>query len=71
MSYIYRPKIKTFVLVLHVPLVAPHNIMSLYEFIPLPVHFIFSGNISITHEVGMNNITLGHSKSYQLRNELV
>ncbi len=42
-SYIYRPEYKTFVLVLHVPLVASHNLMPLYKFIPLPVHFNFSG----------------------------
>jgi hypothetical protein len=45
-SYIYKPDEKTFILVLHVPLVAPHNLMPLYESIPLPVHFNFSGNVS-------------------------
>ncbi len=40
-SYIYKPDEKTFVLVLHVPLVTPHNLMPLYKFIPLPVHFNF------------------------------
>ena len=65
-SYIYKPEDKTFVLVLHVPLVTPHNLMPLYEFIPLPVHFNFSGNISVTPEVGINNmIAVGHSQSYQ------
>jgi len=66
-SYIYKPDEKTFFLVLHVPLVAPHNLMPLFEFIPLPVHFNFSGNVSVTPEVGTNNmITVGHSQSYQL-----
>jgi hypothetical protein len=66
-SYIYKPHEKTFVLVLHVPLVTPHNLMPLYEFIPLPVHFYFSGNVSITPEVGVTNIiAVGHSQSYQL-----
>ena len=65
-SYIYKPEDKTFVLVLHVPLVTPHNLMPLYEFIPLPVHFNFSGNVSVTPEVGINNmIAVGHSQSYQ------
>jgi hypothetical protein len=32
-SYIYKPDEKTFVLVLHVPLVTPHNLMPLFEFI--------------------------------------
>jgi hypothetical protein len=66
-SYPYKPEDKTFILVLHVPLVAPHNLMSLYEFIPLPVHFNFSGNVSVTPEVGhINMIVVGYSKSYQL-----
>jgi hypothetical protein len=66
-SYIYKPHEKTFVLVLHVPLVTPHNLMPLYEFIPLPVHFNFSGNVSVTPEVGATNmIAVGHSQLYQL-----
>jgi hypothetical protein len=49
------------------PLVAPHNLMPLFEFIPLPVHFNFSGNVSVTTEVSTNNmIAVGHSQSYQL-----
>jgi hypothetical protein len=70
-SYVYRPDDNTFVLVLHVPLVAPHNLMPLFKFIPLPVHFNFSGNISVTPEVGVNNmIAVGHSQSYQLISSL-
>jgi hypothetical protein len=66
-SYIYKPDEKTFVLVLHVPLVTPHNLMPLYKFIPLPIHFNFSGNVSVTPEVGATNmIAVGHSQSYQL-----
>jgi hypothetical protein len=66
-SYINKLDEKTFVLVLHVPLVTLHNLMPLYEFIPIPVHFNFSGNVSVTPEVGSTNmITVGHSQSYQL-----
>jgi len=54
-SYIYKPDEKTFVLVLHVPLVTPHNLMPLFEFIPLPVYFNFSSNVMVTPEVGANN----------------
>ncbi len=65
--YIYKLDKKTFMLVLHVPLVTPHSLMPLYEFIPLPIHFNFSGNVSVTPEVGTTNmITVGHSQSYQL-----
>jgi hypothetical protein len=66
-SYIYKPDEKTFVLVLHVPLVTPHNLMPLFEFIPLLVYFNFTSNVTVTPEVGSNNmIAVGHSESYQL-----
>jgi hypothetical protein len=66
-SYIYKPDEKTFVFMLHVPLGTLHNLMPLFEFIPLPVHFNFSRNVSVTPEVGTKNmITVGHSQSYQL-----
>jgi hypothetical protein len=69
--YICKPDEKTFVLVMHVPLIAPHNLMPLYEFILLPVHFNFSGNVSVTPEVGNNNmIAVGHSHLYQLISSL-
>jgi len=66
-SYVYKPEDNTFILVLHVPLMAPHNLMPLYEFIPLPVHFNFSSNVSVTQEVGADNmIAVRHSQSYQI-----
>ncbi len=65
-SYLYRPDKNTFVLSLHILLVLPHNLIPLYEFLPHPVHFNFSGNISVTPEVCINNmIAVGLSKSYQ------
>ena len=40
--------------------------MLLYIFIRKPVHFNFSGNVSVTQDVGINNmITISHSESYQ------
>ncbi len=52
---------------------APHpsghstQLMLLYEFTPLPVHFNFSGNISVTPELGFANmIAVWHSQLYQL-----
>jgi uncharacterized coiled-coil protein SlyX len=66
-SYVYKPDEKTFVLILHVPLVTPHNLMPLFEFVPLPVYFNFSSNVTVTPDVGINNmIAVGHSESYQL-----
>jgi hypothetical protein len=44
-----------------------YELMPLFEFIPLPVHFNFSGKVSVTPEDGTNNmIAVGHSQSYQL-----
>jgi len=41
--------------------------MPLYEFIPLPVHFIFLANVSLTPDMATNNmIAIGHSHSYQI-----
>ncbi len=41
--------------------------MPLFEFIPFPVYFNFSSNVTVTPEVGPNNmIAVGHSESYQL-----
>ncbi len=63
-SYIYWPDENIFVLILHVPLVMSHNLMPLYEFIPMPVHFNFSGNVSITLDIGINNMfAIGHLES--------
>jgi hypothetical protein len=47
-SYIYHPEENIFVLILHVPLASPHNLMPLIKFIPMPVHFNFSCNVSVT-----------------------
>jgi hypothetical protein len=55
-SYIYCPEENTFWLILHIPLVSPHNLMPLYEFLPLPVYFNFSSNILVTQEVSLNNM---------------
>jgi hypothetical protein len=66
-SDIYKPDEKTFILVLHVPLVTPHNVMPLFEFIPLPAYFNFNSNVTVMPEVSSNNmIAVGHSESYQL-----
>jgi hypothetical protein len=41
--------------------------MPLFEFIPLPVYFNFTSNVTVMPEVGSNNmIVVGHSESYQL-----
>jgi len=46
--------------------VSKANLLELYEFLLLPINFNFSANVSITPDVGQNNLlAIGHSKSYQ------
>ena len=47
-SYINHPEENILVLILHAPLVSPHNLMPLIKFIPMLVHFNFSCNVSVT-----------------------
>jgi hypothetical protein len=54
-SYVYRPEENIFA-----PLISAQNLMPLYNFIPLSVHYNFSANVSITQTKAKNMIT----KSY-------
>jgi hypothetical protein len=70
-SYIYQSNKNILVLILHVPLVTPHNLMPLYEFILMQVHFNFSSNVSVTPDVSVNNmIAVRHSESYQTHHQI-
>jgi hypothetical protein len=65
-SHLYDPKMLQFTLIVPIPLVSNANLLELYEFLPLPIHFNFSSNVSITPDVGQNNLlAIGHSKSLQ------
>jgi hypothetical protein len=65
-SHLFDPKTLQFTLIEHIPLVSNDNLMELYKFLPLPIHFNFSANISITPDVSQNNLlAIGHSKSFQ------
>jgi hypothetical protein len=47
-------------------MVANSNLLNLYEFLPLPIHFDFAANISLTPDVGQTNLlAIGHSQSFQ------
>jgi hypothetical protein len=51
---------------MHIPLISKAKLLELYKFLPLPIHFNFSANISITPVVRQNNfLAIGHSKSFQ------
>jgi hypothetical protein len=55
-----------FTLIVHIPLVSNANLLKLYKFLPLPIHFNFTANVSITPDVGLNNLlAIGHSKSFE------
>jgi hypothetical protein len=60
-SHLYDPKMLQF---MHIPLISNANLLELYEFLPLPIHFNFSANISITPDVGQNNL-YAIGKSFQ------
>jgi hypothetical protein len=65
-SHLFDPKTLQFTLIVHIPLVSNANLLELYEFLPLPIHFNFSSNVSITPDVGQNNLlAIGHSKYFQ------
>ena len=50
-SFIHRPEEQTIILILHVPFVEADHLLTLYEFVSLPIHFNFSANISVVPEV--------------------
>jgi hypothetical protein len=63
-SHLYDPKMLH--LIVHIPLVSNENLLELYEFLPLLIHFNFSANVLITPDVDQNNLlAIGHSKSFQ------
>ncbi len=47
-SHLYTLATNEFTLILHIPMVANSNLLNLYKFLPLPIHFNFASNISIT-----------------------
>jgi hypothetical protein len=47
-------------------MVANSNLLNLYKFLPLPIHFNFASNISITLDVRSTNLlAIDHSQSFQ------
>jgi hypothetical protein len=56
---------KEFTLILHIPVVSKTYLLDLYNFLPLPIYFNVSANVSITPDVGQSNLlAIGHSKSF-------
>ena len=50
-SHLFDPNTMQFTLIVHIPLVSNANLLELYEFLPLLIHFNFLANISITPDV--------------------
>ncbi len=51
---------------MHVPFVEADHLLTLYEFVSLPIHFNFSANISVVPEVGTADlIAIGDTSSFQ------
>jgi len=65
-SHLYTLATDKFTLILHIPMVTNSNLLDLYKFLPLPIHFNFASNISIMPDVGQTNLlAIGHSQSFQ------
>jgi hypothetical protein len=65
-SHLYTPAMNEFMLILHILMGANSNLLDLYEFRPLPIHFNFTSNISISPDIGQTNLlAIGHSQSFQ------
>ncbi len=65
-SRLYSTAKNKFTLILHVPMVANANLLNLYKFLPLPIHFDLAANISITPDVRQTNLlAIGHLQSFQ------
>jgi hypothetical protein len=47
-------------------MVSDANLLNVYKFLPLPIHFNLAANISINQDIGPTNLlTIGHSQSFQ------
>ncbi len=65
-SHLYTLATNEATLILHIPMVANSNLLDLYEFLRLPIHFNFASNISITPDVRQTKLlAIGHSQSFQ------
>ncbi len=51
-SFIHCQEEETAIIILHIPFIKADNLLALYEFVSLPIHFNFSTNISVIPEVG-------------------
>jgi hypothetical protein len=65
-SFIHRAEEHTVILILHVPFVETKNLLSLYEFISLPIYFNYSSNISVIPDISKSDlIIIGNTKVFQ------
>ncbi len=65
-SFIHRPEENTIILILHVPFVEADYLLTLYEFVSLPIDFNFIANISVVLEVGRADlIAIGDTNTFQ------
>jgi len=65
-SFIHWLEEQTVVIILLVLFVENENLLLLYEFFLLPIHFKFSANLSVVPEVGQNDlIAIGNTETFQ------
>ena len=64
-SSVYHPQTKTFALILHVPIVHPDNLMTLSQYIPLPLVHNHTANITLTPDTrGVDILAMGSTQLY-------
>ena len=55
-SYLYEPNNKTFITILHVPMVKKEHLLTMYKFLPLPLATHLGENSSLVPDVGHQDI---------------
>ena len=64
-SSVYYPQTKTFALILHAPIIHPDNLMTLSQYIPLPLVHNHTANITLTPDTrGVDILAMGSTQLY-------
>jgi len=66
-SFLYNPQNKTFITILHIPLVRPENLLKMYKYLPMPLNSQLTSNHSLMPNVGhMDIIAVGGQEAYKV-----
>ncbi len=66
-SFLYNPDNKTFITILHIPLVRQENLLKMYKYLPMPLNSQLTSNHSLMPNVGnMDIIAVGDQETYKV-----